>query len=525
MSVTLGSIRDTDSDLEAMQWDVIVIGSGIGGATVGRSLALKGLSVLFLEKGGEISGDTSSPDGSSPADRLAHGWWPNPVSRKMPDGSHRQFFAAVGCAVGGSSIHYAAALERMEPSDFQVVETRRGSTVPWPIRYEDLAPFYRAAEALYGIDAAAVEQAPNRMSDWDRALMDQMRRNGLRPEPLRVAIRYDAQCMECIGRVCPRDCKRDARVACLDEALRQPSCRILDRCEVEVLEADDRRVTALRARRNGRELRFRGRVVVLAAGAFHSPQILLRSRSATWVNGLANHSDQVGRNLMFHTSDVLALWAPRRLSRRALQRKSISVRDFYCRDGDRLGYVQSMGLEAGRGEIAGFLKEELRRRGISNELLLSLLVKVPSHVAALLFGGAGIFAAMSEDDPDPGNRITLDPSEPDGATFTYTITDDLRRRAERLYREFSRYVRPWRAMRISPELSMNYGHPCGTCRFGDDASVSVLDRDCKAHGLQNLYVVDASFMPRSGAVNPSLTIAANALRVAPHIAERLSALR
>jgi choline dehydrogenase-like flavoprotein len=128
---------------------------------------------------------------------------------------------------------------------------------------------------------------------------------------------------------------------------------------------------------------------------------------------------------------------------------------------------------------------------------------------------------MTEDDPNPDNRITLDPDEPDGVSFSYTITDDLRRRADALRQAFSRSVRPWRMLRISGELEMNYGHPCGTCRFGDDPGSSVLDRDCRAHDLENLYVVDASFMPRSGAINPSLTIAANALRVAPRIAARL----
>jgi len=224
---------------------------------------------------------------------------------------------------------------------------------------------------------------------------------------------------------------------------------------------------------------------------------------------------------MFHTSDIFALWAPRRLSRQGRQRKALSVRDFYVHNGRRLGYVQSMGLEAGRGEIAVYVKDQLRRRGLRNELLLSFLAKAPSHIGALMFGGAGIFAAMTEDDPNPDNRIVLDADEPDGASFSYTITDDLRRRADELRLVFSRAVRPWRMLRISPELEMNYGHPCGTCRFGNDRTSSVLDHDCRAHDLENLYVVDSSFMPRSGAINPSLTIAANALRVAPRIVDRL----
>jgi choline dehydrogenase-like flavoprotein len=245
--------------------------------------------------------------------------------------------------------------------------------------------------------------------------------------------------------------------------------------------------------------------------------VLLRSRNSFWPNGLANRSDQVGRNLMFHTSDLYALWAPRRFNRQGRQRKSISVRDFYVADGRRLGYVQSMGVDAGRGNIAGFLKDFLRRRGLHQEALLSLLVKLPSHVASWALGDASIFAAMTEDDPDPDNRITLDPDEPNGASFTYSITDDLRQRADALREAFARHVRPWRLIRLSPSLTMNYGHPCGTCRFGDDPATSVLDRNNRTHDVENLYVVDASFMPRSGATNPSLTIVANALRCASQI--------
>jgi choline dehydrogenase-like flavoprotein len=503
-------------------WDVIIIGTGVGGATVGRSLALEGLGVLFLEKGGRIGPSEEGNAAVTPESRMAHGWWPHPISRRQPNGDSKRFYAAVGCALGGSSIHYAAALERMPASDFDGLHTLSASTSPWPVSFGEFLPHYEAAEKLYGISGESSHIAERRMSEWDRALMEQMRQNGLRPDPLHVAIRYDEQCKECIGRVCPRDCKSDARVACLEEALRQPQCHILEHCDVRTLEADKEHVRVVKALHLGRELELRASIIVLCAGALHTPQILLRSRNEFWPQGLANSSDQVGRNLMFHTSDIFALWAPRRLARQARQRKSISVRDFYVHKGQRLGYVQSMGLDAGRGEIAVYIKDLLRRRGVRNELLLSLLAKAPSHIGALMFGGAGIFAAMTEDDPNPDNRIILDPNEPDGASFSYTITDDLRRRADQLRLEFSRSVRPWRMLRISMELEMNYGHPCGTCRFGDDPALSVLDRDCRTHDLVNLYVIDASFMPRSGAINPSLTIAANALRVAPRIAARLS---
>ncbi len=410
----------------------------------------------------------------------------------------------------------------MADSDFDGLHTPGMSTSPWPVTFPEFLPHYEAAEKLYGISAESSQNAERRMSEWDRALMEQMRQNGLRPDPLHVAIRYDELCKECIGRVCPRDCKSDARVACLDEALRQPQCEVMEHCDVRTLEADGERVQVVKALHLGRELELRAKIVVLSAGALHTPQILLRSRNDFWPDGLANRSDQVGRNLMFHASEIFALWAPRRLARQARQRKSISVRDFYVYNGQRLGYVQSMGLEAGRGEIAAYIKDQMRRRGVNNELLLSLLAKAPAHIGAFMFGEAGIFAATTEDDPHPENRVILDSGEPDGASFSYTITDDLRRRAHDLRLAFSRGVRPWRMMRISRELEMNYGHSCGTCRFGDDPALSVLDRDCRAHDLENLYVVDASFMPRSGAINPSLTIAANALRVAPTIAAQLS---
>jgi choline dehydrogenase-like flavoprotein len=510
------------TDAASRHWDVIIIGTGVGGATVGRSLALGGLSVLFLEKGGRIGASQESHAAVTPESRMAGGWWPHPITLLQPNGDRKRFYAAVGCAVGGSAIHYAAALERMSASDFDGLQTPSASTSAWPVSFGEFVPHYEAAEKLYGISPDYAHIAERRMSEWDRALMEQMRRNGLRPDLLHVAMRYDEQCEECIGKVCPRDCKSDARVACLEEALRQPQCHILEHCDVRTLEADKHSVRVVKAIQLGRELELRARIVVLSAGAMHTPQILLRSRNEFWPQGLANRSDQVGRNLMFHASNLFAVWSPRRLARQARQRKSISVRDFYVHKGLRLGYVQSMGLDAGRGEIASYIKDQMRWRGVRNELLLSLLAKAPSHIGAFMFGRAVIFAASTEDDPNPDNRIILDPGEPDGASFCYTITDDLRRRANELRLAFSRGVRPWRMLRISTELEMNFGHPCGTCRFGAEPGFSVLDRDCRTHDLENLYVVDASFMPRSGAINPSLTIAANALRVAPRIAARLS---
>jgi choline dehydrogenase-like flavoprotein len=497
--------------------DVIVVGTGMGGATVGYALARQGFEVLFLEKGGWIEAGNLRPTPESPEERLRDGWWPQPVSHLRGDDRVERFIAPIGCAVGGSSIFYAAALERMDARDFEPLQTAHGMVSGWPIRYEDFEPYYSAAEALYRIVAEPDEVRDQRFSEWDRALLRTLQANGLKPQRLNVAVRYDAECKECLGRICGRDCKADARSACLKEALELPNCRLLDGCDVLRLEADAVRVNSVLAEYQGRELLLHAPVVVLAAGALHSPQILLRSSNEHWPTGLANRSDQVGRNLMFHTSDHYGVWSPTKLDRAARQKKALSVRDFYRRDGDRLGYVQSLGLDAGRGDIAGVVKNRLRRFGIHNELVLKLLAKIPADVAARLLGNASIIAAMTEDDPNPENRITLNPREPDGATCRYVIAGDLRRRADALFDAFKQSIRPWRALRLSARLEMNWGHPCGTCRFGDDPATSVLDQDCRTHDLANLYVVDASFMRRSGAVNPSLTIAANALRVADRI--------
>jgi choline dehydrogenase-like flavoprotein len=504
-------------------WDVAIVGTGIGGATLGYALAKAGIAVLFLEQGAAVAAQRDQSEAVTPTQRMQQGWWPQPMTQRLADGRDERFFAPVGCAVGGSSIHYAAALERMAPSDFDPLQTGSGQRVVWPVPYPEFLPFYDAAETVYGLRGNPFTQGEALLSEWDKALFAVMRKNGLKPDRLAVAMKYDESCQECIGKVCPRQCKADARTACLTEALRHPACALLDGCEVRTLEADAAEVRCIHAVHRGVEVQIRAKIVVLAAGAFHSPQILLRSRNSFWPNGVGNDSDQVGRNLMFHTSDLYAVWSPRRLNRQGRQRKSISVRDFYVLNARRLGYVQSLGLDAGRGNIASVLKDMLRRRGVRHERLLSLLVKVPSHVASWILGEASILAAMTEDDPNPDNRIVLDPKQPDGAYFTYLIPDDLRRRADSLREEFARHIRPWRLMRLTPALTMNYGHPCGTCRFGSDPASSVLNADNRSHRVDNLYVVDASFMPRSGAVNPSLTIAANALRASAGIARAVRA--
>jgi len=361
------------------------------------------------------------------------------------------------------------------------------------------------------------------LSEWDQSFVTTMQNNGLKPERLNMAINYDKNCEECIGKVCHRQCKADAKTTCLNGALKQENCHILEYCEVLSLDADAKKINYILATHEGNTLKLRAKQVILSAGAMHSPQILLKSKSPLWPNGLANSSDQVGRNLMFHISDMYAVWSPKKLSRQGLQKKSLSIRDFYIKDGLRLGYIQSLGLEAGQGHISMFIKDMLRKYGIKNSVVLSLLTKIPAFVASRVLGKASLLAISIEDDPCPNNRITLNDKQPNGSSFSYTIPADIKKRADTLYKAFSQRVKPWRVLRIMPQVELNHGHACGTCRFGDDPTTSVLNRDCKSHDVENLYIVDSSFMPRSGAANPSITIAANALRVADKIAESLQA--
>lgn len=505
-------------------WDVIVVGTGMGGATIGYALAQKGLSVLFLEKGGDVATGQSLETATSPESRIQQGWWPQPLSQLKRDGKYNQIYASIGCGLGGSSMHYAAALERMEPSDFEALGTVNQLNDCWPVSYDDFLPYYTAAEKLYGIEDESEDVANARLSEWDKSLIVVMQEAGLKPKRLQVAIKYDKDCAECIGKVCHRGCKADARVTCLNKALLNNNCFLLDNCDVTLLEADLHQVQYVHALHGGITQKLRAKKIILAAGAMHSPQLLLKSANPYWPNGLANTSDQVGRNLMFHGAEIYAIWSPKRLNQQAVQKKSLSIRDFYTYEGRRLGYVQSLGMSAGRGHIAGFIKDMLRRYGLRNERLLSALAKIPSHIAARILGEAIIFSALIEDDPDPNNRIQLNPAEPDGASFSYTITADLRERADALYKIFSKHVGNWRVLRISPKLEINSGHASGTCRFGNNPATSVLDRNCRSHEVSNLYVVDSSFMPRSSAVNPSLTIAANALRVADSIVESFTSV-
>lgn len=520
-------------DPERLLWDVAVVGAGMGGAAAGYALAKAGHSVIFLEKGEAAFPGADGTLGlahESPAERLRKGCWPTRLTGRT-DAVEARFFAPLGCGAGGSTLLYAAALERFEPSDFAGPPDPRGLSHAWPVSFDEMRPYYREAERLFqvrgtpdplhaGEGGDLLEPPP--LNPCDQHFLDSFKAGGLHPYRLHVSYGYQPGCRECGGFICPRNCKVDARNACVDPALRTGRAQLLDRCEVERLEADASAVRSIACRREGRALSIRARIVLLAAGALFSPVLLLRSAGPHWPQGLANGSGLVGRNLMFHVSDLLAVWPRGRYAMHGA-RKTLAFRDLYGYRDVKLGSIQSTGFTAGYGNIVHFLKGEFDRSRWRWLKPVRPLLRIPAVAAALLFGRATIFATIMEDLPYRENRVVPDPQEPSGMRFEYTVHPELRQRV-RLFRKLYREaLARHRLLVLSPEVSLNYGHPCGTCRFGADPGSSVLDAHNRAHEVDNLYVVDASFMPSSGGANPSLTIAANALRVAAHVSERLRA--
>lgn len=525
MVVINGFVMD---ELSAREWDAIVIGTGIGGGTIGRSLAEAGLSVLFVEKGPDL-GDTAVAAldniDRAPDARLAGGAWPRLLEAEL-DGKWCELDGMIGAGVGGTSAFYAATLERPERHDLETTATHPHPTGGWPVGYDAFKPWFALAEKTYHINGEVDPLAPEGaellapiqpLPASDAALMADLRRAGMHPYRTHMAARFVDGCESCFGRRCPRRCKMDGRSAGILPALATGRAALIDNCTVTRIEADAGSVTSLTCQRDGQTLTLRARRYILAGGGLGSPTLMLRSSSEHWPNGLGNRHDLVGRNLMFHLSEIIAIWAGKTRGEEGASR-SISLRDLYFIEGQRFGTVQSMGLTAGFGEILYALNKHFARSPLSPIRPLRHGLRIPAWLAAKVMGHAKLFVGVLEDLPYAKNRVLVDPDDADRLRFRYDISDELQERRAAFRKAMRQAFRPHRALFTGAAPELNFAHPCGTLRFGDDPRSSVLDLDCKVHGLDNLYVTDSSFMPTSNGVNPSLTIAANALRVGEHIA-------
>ena len=511
-------------------WDVVIIGAGVGGCTAAYSLSRQGLSVLLIEKGKsdllrspKVTIDT--PD-TNPDTRMNSGKWPTPITTVV-NGVENDIWAPLGCGLGGSSRWYAAALTRLEPSDFDPEPHPLGHNLSWPISYSEIEPYYEEAEKLYSVSGSADPlstqtpfnlKPPPAMCELDRHFFTSFQESGLHPYRIHLGVKNKNGCEGCGGRICPRACKQDAFESCLTRVATEDNLEILDRTEVLKLRCEKDQVSEVTVVRKKMETNISCKCVVLAAGAYFTPTILQNSQSQNWPNGLGNHYDLVGRNLMFHVSEFIAVWPKGNFESSGI-RSTIAFRDYYSFEGEKFGELQSTGLAAGFGNILYFLHSVFSQSKLSKYSFLRHLLRIPAYIAGKLFKEATVFACAIEDFPYPENRLIFDTEKPAGFRVEYTIHSELAQRAKKFRTLLKSSVKKNWMYPLNIKPSPNFGHACGTCSAGDDPKKSVVDKFCRVHGVQNLFIVDASIMPKSGGANPSLTIAANSLRVAQRIVD------
>ncbi|MCV7023711.1 GMC family oxidoreductase [Mycolicibacterium novocastrense] len=514
----------------------------MGGGMLGYSLARSGRSVLFVEKGrstlpGEPGAIRALPEVAEPMagrsaeayyDALARAGRSTDEIEDISGRFSRRFVPYLGSGTGGSSAIYGMACERLFVRDFTPRQDFRhpgDSTVPeaWPITYDQLSPWYAEAEKLLGVrgqpdplrpEAADVNlpAAPPFSADNQR-LVDYLAGRGLHPYHLPMACDYTDGCASCHSHLCRKSCKGEAGRICVLPAVTEHGAHLLPECRALRLEADRAHVRKVICEDRSGTFALTARVVVLAAGALVTPVLLLNSRSGDWPGGLANRSDWVGRNLMRHLIDLVEIW-PQSDSKITEPNKEIGLNDFYFWEGQKYGTVQSFGAMPPM--------ELLTNRPGLKATALRAIRPAARRVYERFFTGGLVLAPLMEDLPYLDNRVLpSDQSSPDGRQrmqIQYRLHASETERRATFLGQLREVFKPFRKITLrGAEDNEALGHVCGTCRFGTDPTSSVLDAQNRAHEVDNLYVVDSSFFPSSAGLNPSLTVAANALRVAAHI--------
>lgn len=500
-----GVVSVPEGDLEC---DVAVIGSGMGGATVAYALKDTGASVAVIERGDFLP-------------RERENWSPQAVHRQARyknsdpwvDGSTGQTFIPGNYHyVGGSTKFYGATLPRFREADFEDLRHPDGVSPAWPISYQELEPFYARAEEIYWVHGAPGDPTePTRSSPFPFApvpheppiaqLADRLRRQGLQPFSLPQAIDWRqggrcVRCGTCDSYPCMVDAKGEADVAAMRPALQSGNITLLTNSTVTkiVTRSDGTEVAGLEVRGPHGRFMVRASRYVLAGGAVNSAALLLRSRDAASPDGVANRSGQVGRNYMAHLSTFVVAARPGRAQENVFQ-KTLGINDWYLPGPDHefpLGNVQALGklygatIKAARGWAPTDLLTWILRRSVD-------------------------FFVETEDLPRPENRVEIDPAGRVQLTYRPTNTSSHAELVRRMSRALRRAGYPFVFTQgLGVEAT---SHQCGTIRMGHSAADSPLDPGCRAHDVENLWVLDTSVFPSSAAVNPALTAAANALRV------------
>ncbi|HTU86517.1 MAG TPA: GMC family oxidoreductase [Solirubrobacteraceae bacterium] len=510
-------------------YDVIIIGTGAGGGTLAHRLAPSGKKILLLERGGYLPRERENWDSEEVFGRERYvtreSWYDKNGVAFRP---HAQYF------VGGNTKVYGGVLFRLRERDFQEVKHHGGVSPAWPISYADLEPYYAQAERLYLVHGRAGEDPtePPRSAPFPyrevshepriQRLHDDLARAGHRPFHLPVGLHLDesdretSRCVRCDrfdGFPCLTDGKADAHVVGVRPALGHPNVALRTHARVTRLEVNSsgRSVEQVVVDRAGKREVFSADVVVVACGAVNSAALLLRSASDAHPRGLANSSDVVGRHYMAHLNS--AVIAVSRSPNDTKFQKTLGLNDFYWGAADAdfpLGHIQMLGKS----------DRNIVRSGAPRFVPGLALDYIATHALD--------FWLTTEDIPHPDNRVSIDGRGNIQLAKTYHNTEPHRRLLAKLKSLLgplgchSMIIQRWSVLSQQIPLA-GIAHNCGTVRFGTDPRRSALDIDCKAHDLDNLYVVDTSFFPSSSAVNPSLTAIANALRVGDHLLERLGA--
>jgi choline dehydrogenase-like flavoprotein len=510
-------------------YDVIIIGTGPGGGTLAYKLAPSGKKLLLLERGGFLPREKDN--WSSKSVFIDNKYKAKETWRDKDGGT---FHPGIHYYVGGNSKVYGAALLRFRKHDFDEIKHHGGISPAWPICYDELEPYYTQAEHLYHVHGNRGEDpteppagAPYKypaLSHEPRVqrLHDDWKKCGYKPFHLPVGVMLNEQrpersacirCNTCDGYPCLVNAKADSQVVCVDPALTYPNVSLVTGALVTRLEtnASGREITTVHVERSGEKETYRGDLVVVSCGAINSAVLLLRSANDKHPNGLANSSDVVGRHYMCHNNSVML--AISKTPNPTVFQKTIGLNDFYSRSNDwdyPMGHISMVGKQDLESLRAG-------APALAPGLALDVMAKHSLD-----------FWMTSEDLPDPNNRVLIGKDGDISLHYSENNLEGHKRLAAKL-KSMLNHIGCEEETFLPSHIYLGKkipiagtAHQCGTVRFGHDPKTSVLDVNCKAHDLDNLYVVDASFFVSSTAVNPSLTIIANALRVGDHLLERLA---
>ncbi|NEI71643.1 dehydrogenase [Rhizobium lusitanum] len=494
----------------AIRPDVVIIGSGVGGGTVARQLAETGARILILERGSFLPNEPENADAEAVFTQARYR-----TREEYQDEAGRRYRPGQYYYVGGHTKFYGTAMFRFRDTDFRETEHEDGTSPSWPFSYDDLEPFYDEAERLFGVRGQAGQDPTEgaRSHPYSHAaiphepviadMAERLLTQGLRPFFMPSAVDFGPggscrRCGTCDAFVCRYGAKGDGEMRLIRPVLKHPNVTLWTGAQAtRLLPASDGRIAAVEVRRGGEIMRIEAPLFVLSAGAINSALLLLRSTDAAHPNGLANSSGVVGRYLMNHHLSGLMGLMPFRVNDTKFP-KTLSVNDFYHGvpgDGAARGNIQMLG-------------------NIQGPMIRSAYSWMPRPLANLLGRHSVDWLCMSEDLPRAESRVRLLPGDrvevayhPGGRSAHDRFVEHARARLRQIFPVVLRHSFGIEAP----------SHQCGTVRMGVDPTQSALDSVCRTHDHPNLYVVDASFFPSSAALNPALTVCAQALRVGNHL--------